>query len=230
MRGTRRGHFPGPIADVHPRACGNTPGRSGAYRPRPVHPGMRGTQVQGPPVASCGTVHPRACGEHFRPVLAARAFTGHPRACGEHSRNTRGVWIRCGPSPRMRGTRSPQSSTGPPRGPSRACGEHLVLCWPRLGPGGPSRACGEHAGGLGALHRHLVHPRACGEHYTRAREDQADYGPSPRMRGTLSRPMDLRRDSVHPGACGEHSAMAGTRWATAGPSRACGEHGQGDAK
>ncbi len=108
VRGTPQESHGGPGGSpVHPRVCGeHTPEWHGQQSRRPVHP--------------------RVCGEHAFPWNAfATIIRSIPACAGNTLRSPVTRQQSCGPSPRVRGTRS--RSREPPAPPSvhpRVCGEH----------------------------------------------------------------------------------------------------------
>jgi len=154
--------------------------------------------------------------ERFIPALAGNMRVGsvsidvhtvHPRACGEHNKADYKEGLKCGSSPRLRGTCT-----------LIAIIYHYIRFIPAL------------AGNMGfagiQININTVHPRACGEHPVCICPSPAQFGSSPRLRGTSRRPRlprrprrfipalagniflqltNLRGHPVHPRACGEHS-------------------------
>ena len=91
--------------------------------------------------------------------------TVHPRVCGEHIIYTMQASQPFGSSPRVRGTRKPQTNP-------------LSLC--RFIP-----ACaGNTTDPERSTSSRPVHPRVCGEHFSRSRHSMSSLGSSPRVRGT----------------------------------------------
>ena len=196
---------------VHPRVCGERPGRShvssttGGSSPR-----VRGT-------LRCG--RSRSPRERFIPACAgnarARAIRGrarpvHPRVCGERfyigAMDGRGR----GSSPRVRGTHLLNRN-------SKRSGRFIPAC--------AGNAC-ESASRPSPP---TVHPRVCGERPECASLYAPARGSSPRVRGTLdvhfgrqaqmrfipacagnasSAPLIWPQISVHPRVCGERACEA----------------------
>ena len=174
----------------------------------------RATRVRfGPPPRVRGTprlearspmpppVHPRACGEHF---VAIQSCENPTRSIPARAGNTRGGLSAkqhsAGPSPRVRGTRSPRSRGPPP---------------PSVHP----RACGEHTGigGAGNCGTRSIPARA-GNTVPIPRRMSAMSGPSPRVRGTRRGGTWMLR-----GNCGPSPRVRGTRKLSRGKrKRECG--------
>ena len=144
----RRGR--GGRGTVHPRACGEHPGRRPGRGPGSgSSPRMRGTRDLLLAFEAKRRFIPAHAGNTATREMNARRVTVHPRACGEHTVLWRKIERLAGSSPRMRGTqvgyhdlprssrfipahagntnRSALRSHGPPVHP-RACGEHTHSC------------------------------------------------------------------------------------------------------
>ena len=163
----------------------------GAQCPRfiPARAGNSSTRTSG---KSLGAVHPRACGE-----------LRHLALLGE---------VRCGSSPRVRGT--PTSDRGH---------ERIIRFIPARAGNSTVKRC--HLLGL------PVHPRACGELFG---QHSTVYGSSPRVRGTLriaggstgqvgSSPRVRRARECGSPRAGNSATKSRARGATTVHPRACGE-------
>ncbi len=153
-------------AGDHPRACGEHAaidrGLLPAEGPSPRVRGARGrTPRSGRPPR---TIPARAGSTHLQRRRRKRV-RDHPRACGEHWCRRCAEWAGRGPSPRVRGTRSPRPDLPQGRGtiPARAGNTAPPPATP-----GPT----------------WDHPRACGEHPVGDLTPSDTPGPSPRVRGT----------------------------------------------
>ena len=109
---------------VHPRACGGKRGWEGGSEPSP------------------GSIPARA-GETWSMATEVCRSRVHPRACGGNVGGARALHGRQGPSPRVRGKRTPRGVMARPMGSI------------------PARAGETSLAGTSALARG-VHPRACG--------------------------------------------------------------------
>ena len=167
---------------------------------------MRGTLsriVRGHAVTG---IIPAHAGNTRYPSCQPEPRRDHPRACGEHFPESAICGHNRGSSPRMRGTRTAQSTATPGHGIIPAHAGNTYSAHPWIGQTGD-------------------HPRACGEHPCARGHVSCRCGSSPRMRGTrkrlsfhqvhigiipahagntlnILREYDSRGD--HPRACGEH--------------------------
>ena len=196
---------------VHPRARGeHLPPRAGDVMIPGSSPRTRGTQRRTGRGGSPPRFIPAHAGNTRTTTLRSRRTPVHPRARGEHPRAPWTSAVRCGSSPRTRGT---------PEATKRYVGRLRFI---------PAHA-GNTAPPAAARPIPPVHPRARGEHARRMRRIRRSVGSSPRTRGTqpAARPLDgLHRFipahagntrgsaprwnswAVHPRARGEHRMKA----------------------
>ena len=153
---------------VHPRACGeHDADAAGDVIGCGSSPRVRGTR-RFPKRTNCGSRFiPARAGNTGRHDDRRRELAVHPRACGEHLEIGLGVTRTGGSSPRVRGTRFPDSP------------ESLAYRFIPARAGNTGKVAGK--GRVDA-----VHPRACGEHPFAVDLEDCDYGSSPRVRGTRS--------------------------------------------
>ena len=97
----------GRILEVHPRVCGEHPGRNVVSHPcNGSSPRMRGTPRALVPDGGWTRFIPAYAGNTTITPAAHSQTSVHPRVCGEHLCEVESVPASAGSSPRMRGTRA----------------------------------------------------------------------------------------------------------------------------
>ncbi len=163
---------------------------------------------------------PASAGNTPAAMSARMPATVHPRERGEHHRRGRRRRIRCGSSPRARGTHGAQG-----------VGFAAVRFIPASAGNTPSAN--------GCVSPPAVHPRERGEHQRKNGGIRCATGSSPRARGTRHRHrsalwavrfipasagntarvgMTARQSPVHPRERGEHPTPKPASWPAAGSS------------
>ena len=180
-----------PSSAVHPHACGEHRGGSGAlgseYGSPPRMWGTRTQRLSHIPFRRFTPTHVGNTGYRAETILAPAV---HPHACGEHwcrlnleSRNN-------GSPPRMWGTQNRMDVFAPGErftpthvGNTKVC-LRLRLSW-------------------------AVHPHACGEHRcTESAQAQKHRFTPTHVGNTVRRSTPPGGTTVHPHACGEHSGVS----------------------
>ncbi len=202
-----------PAAPVHPRVCGE---RSSVIVPRqPVagsSPRVRGTVPVRWRRAGRSRFIPACAGNGAARSCPAARRAVHPRVCGERYEQERGITLRDGSSPRVRGT------DWLPIPDIR-----VIRFIPACAGNGLERDF--------RTDRDPVHPRVCGERHVPRSRNCRPSGSSPRVRGTdrhTSRVQPLARfipacagngtillpndpsPTVHPRVCGERELQGFT--------------------
>ena len=209
------------IGRDHPRACGaHSVQVSSLSIGWGSSPRMRGSQMPWAAGPSCAGIIPAHAGLTTRSLTSCTLARDHPRACGAHQSDGKGVPVKKGSSPRMRGSLYASKSWLDDLGIIPA---HAGLTVRRYGNAWYS----------------WDHPRACGAHLNAAEKSTHHWGSSPRMRGSQSNLMKnvgtlgiipahagltmpspnwfaFARD--HPRACGAHHIIAGDASALEGSS------------
>ena len=258
----RRAGWRTPRGGVHPRVCGEAELDAGRAVPRPgPSPALCGEasrdwsaeaggwgpspRVRGSPCwarsSSGWSGSIPACAGKPRANAARNWKTKvHPRVCGEARPVTGAGVMGMGPSPRVRGSRTPRP---PPRdrvGSIPACaGKPRALRGAGVQIGVHPACAGKPCRARSTWEATRVHPRVCGEACGTFSNKSPATGPSPRVRGSLEaiaeasgitgsipacagKPLIL--DAlvamlwVHPRVCGEAPRWAGRGCSCRGPS------------
>ena len=191
----------------HPRVCGEHVGH-GAHEGdcEGSSPRMRGTRERNASQACRNGIIPAYAGNTYFSRNPSTDKRDHPRVCGEHPAATNRDDLRCGSSPRMRGTPDLHGKLA----------DHLGII--------PAYA-GNTVVMVVTVWTPWDHPRVCGEHEIKSKQLYGIEGSSPRMRGT---PIACRTRSalagIIPAYAGNTTSYAATRSKTRDHPRVCGEH------
>ena len=153
---------------VHPRGCGEQSSRlSGNQLATGSSPRVRGTAGMAFQAQDSARFIPAGAGNRVRTTRRRVRASVHPRGCGEQSTVSRCSMMRCGSSPRVRGT------------------VHEFRPGVALHRFIPAGAGNSPTQGRGRT-RPTVHPRGCGEQSSSIAPEMCEFGSSPRVRGTGS--------------------------------------------
>ena len=174
------------IGAVHPHACGEHDIPRLIRRPDDgSSPRMWGTLINENIIGDILRFIPTHVGNTTFPIVCSTITAVHPHACGEHLKLLLTNRRMTGSSPRMWGTRHPDTRNVDKIRfiPTHVGNTHCLISILFAVSVHP-HACGEHAWGDIVSGLSSVHPHACGEHRRGRIVVGVESGSSPRMWGT----------------------------------------------